>query len=413
MLASTSKPATPVKRVLVHADKDSSKKLKAKPTLSEMFGKIVKKDEVDNTVAPQTATVVDDNSKKPCYSFQKSGTCEKGDRCKFSHGVLIGTPAKTSTERPSGSVKSVAPNKICYAFQKTGSCDKGDACKFSHDALTVSGNISISINNNQAAQPVASATSNTTVLKPAANKNACHAFEKTGTCSKGSACRFSHEGVFAVDVSQIERQLTAPAAKSNAKTTPHSNKVYNDAASTFVASAPSAAAASGPAAVVRRDVAPTASGISNSTGLLFSSLNICPASKRALAEVLQYQHMTPIQEAVLPHILNKADVLAKAKTGTGKTLAFLIPVVEALNSTVSSSSTIDVLILAPARELAIQIAKEGEELLTFSDKKIYCIYGGTNINSEKKQLAGKVHILVATPGTSEVRRECTCYDHYI
>lgn len=136
---------------------------------------------------------------------------------------------------------------------------------------------------------------------------------------------------------------------------------------------------------------------------------------------MRYTNMTPIQDAVLPVILGTAggasasasasrvptDVLAKAKTGTGKTLAFLIPTVEILEKDLlqgndASNSAITALILAPARELASQITQEALDLLHFNKHLrdgVVCVYGGTNINTDKKHLnAGKVSILVATPG---------------
>ena len=78
----------------------------------------------------------------------------------------------------------------------------------------------------------------------------------------------------------------------------------------------------------------------------------------------------------------------------------MIPIVELLEKNPDRNPImIDTLILAPARELACQIAAEAKELLTFNtSKKVVCMYGGTNINTDKRNLNGKVHILVATPG---------------
>jgi len=134
---------------------------------------------------------------------------------------------------------------------------------------------------------------------------------------------------------------------------------------------------------------------------LFSDLNICVESRRAIKEKMGYYEMTPVQAASLPGILRGDDCLAKAKTGTGKTLAFLIPSVEVIRENTSNvlPTTIPVLILSPTRELAAQIAAEAVSLLAFQPKlKVVSVVGGTNINSDKQRLAGIVSFLVATPG---------------
>jgi ATP-dependent RNA helicase MSS116 len=131
----------------------------------------------------------------------------------------------------------------------------------------------------------------------------------------------------------------------------------------------------------------------------FASLAISAPSKRALLEVLRFQYMTTVQNATLPVVLEGQDVLAKAKTGTGKTIAFLLPAVEALHRTPPRGAAISVLVLSPTRELASQIAKEAELLLTFHPFKSQVIYGGTNINSERNRMNNqRCDVLVATPG---------------
>lgn len=120
---------------------------------------------------------------------------------------------------------------------------------------------------------------------------------------------------------------------------------------------------------------------------------------RALHEVMQYQFMTQVQLASLPPILRGTDVLARAKTGTGKTVAFLLPAIEVLlKNPPASRSAISVLILSPTRELAAQILAEAKQLLTFHSFKTLCIFGGTNIKQDHRALAGQVDFLVATPG---------------
>ncbi|KAH7620280.1 putative DEAD-box ATP-dependent RNA helicase 26 [Nannochloris sp. 'desiccata'] len=132
----------------------------------------------------------------------------------------------------------------------------------------------------------------------------------------------------------------------------------------------------------------------------FASIpNLSNASQRALSEVMGFSYMTEVQDQTLPVVMNGQDVLAKAKTGTGKTVAFLLPSIEALAHDPPAAGSISVLVLSPTRELASQIAKEADSLLTFHPFKSQVVYGGTNINSERNRMdRGRVDVLVATPG---------------
>jgi ATP-dependent RNA helicase MSS116 len=130
----------------------------------------------------------------------------------------------------------------------------------------------------------------------------------------------------------------------------------------------------------------------------FADLPISPLSIRAMNEVLKYQYMTHVQSMCIPPIQSGIDCLAKSKTGTGKTLAFLIPAIESILQR-PARVPLSILVLSPTRELALQISKEAEALLTFHrGTKVVTVVGGTNINSDKNRLAGDVTILVATPG---------------
>lgn len=140
--------------------------------------------------------------------------------------------------------------------------------------------------------------------------------------------------------------------------------------------------------------APKLAHLTNTT---FASLPLSPSSQRALHEVLGFTHLTEVQDATLPSVLAGGDVMARAKTGTGKTMAFLIPAIEALVRSPPGNG-ISVLIMSPTRELASQIHKEALALLTHHPFKALCVYGGTNINSERNRLAGRCDVLVATPG---------------
>ena len=113
--------------------------------------------------------------------------------------------------------------------------------------------------------------------------------------------------------------------------------------------------------------------------------------------------MTAVQSETLPLILQKddKDCLAKAKTGTGKTLAFMIPTIEKIMGKKPSAHGVNCLIISPTRELAQQIGTETLRLLTFhqpSLRKVVVCVGGTNKNKDVRALKGITPIVVATPG---------------
>src|SRR5690554_2885556 len=92
--------------------------------------------------------------------------------------------------------------------------------------------------------------------------------------------------------------------------------------------------------------------------------------------------MTPIQEKAIPKVLSGVDVIGIAQTGTGKTLAYLLPILRDLKFTESTHPR--VLILVPTRELAVQVASEVEKLTQSMSTRTIAVYGGTNINTQKK-----------------------------
>eukprot|EP00624_Nannochloropsis_granulata_P003672 evm.model.NODE_28528_length_50078_cov_28.909842.15 len=145
---------------------------------------------------------------------------------------------------------------------------------------------------------------------------------------------------------------------------------------------------------------PATSASNHLTDALFRDLPLSAETQRALAETMGFDRMTQVQEATLPLILAGNDVMAKAKTGTGKTLAFCIPALEQLRQTPPRPGSISVLVLSPTRELAQQIHVEASKLLTFQNKlKADLSYGGTNVNTERNRLLSRrPDILVATPG---------------
>lgn len=104
---------------------------------------------------------------------------------------------------------------------------------------------------------------------------------------------------------------------------------------------------------------------------------------------------TPIQQKSIPLILNNQDVIGEAKTGTGKTLAFLLPLIQNINPNTNNTQ---VLIVSPTRELAIQITTEAEKLNADNKINILSVYGGKDIGSQLKKLKNTAHLIIATPG---------------
>jgi len=129
--------------------------------------------------------------------------------------------------------------------------------------------------------------------------------------------------------------------------------------------------------------------------ITFSDLGLSDAMLKAL-EKKGYGYPTTIQAEAIPHFMQWKDVIAKAPTGTGKTFAFGIPMIEHIDA---QSEAVQGLILAPTRELAIQIGDELRGLLTFYQGiRVAVLYGGAGIGGQIRQLEKKPQIVVATPG---------------
>ncbi|RWZ58231.1 DEAD/DEAH box helicase [Halobacillus fulvus] len=118
---------------------------------------------------------------------------------------------------------------------------------------------------------------------------------------------------------------------------------------------------------------------------------------------------TPVQEEVIPKIFKGKDVMAQAQTGTGKTLAFLLPILETIDPDLPH---VQGLIVTPTRELAIQITKEVEAI---KDENVLslAVYGGQDVAKQAKRLNGQAHIIVATPGRllDHLGRETVSLEH--
>ena len=129
--------------------------------------------------------------------------------------------------------------------------------------------------------------------------------------------------------------------------------------------------------------------------VLFRDLGLSEAMRKAL-EKKGYGYPTTIQQLAIPAFLEWKDVIAKAPTGTGKTFAFGIPMIEHIDP---ENEEVQGLILAPTRELAIQIGDELRGLLTYyKGIRVAVLYGGAGIVGQAKQLEKKPQIVVATPG---------------
>ncbi len=131
----------------------------------------------------------------------------------------------------------------------------------------------------------------------------------------------------------------------------------------------------------------------------FTDFNFHPTLLEGI-DASGYETATPVQEQVIPHIMAGKDIIASAQTGTGKTAAFLLPMMNHL-ITHKHDSQVSALIVVPTRELAIQIGQHLEGLSYFTDISSIAIYGGNdgqNFVAEKKALQLGADIIVCTPG---------------
>jgi ATP-dependent RNA helicase RhlE len=127
----------------------------------------------------------------------------------------------------------------------------------------------------------------------------------------------------------------------------------------------------------------------------FSKLGLAAAQVRA-CESLGYKTPTPIQTKAIPIILIGQDLIGCAETGTGKTAAFLLPIIQKLNE--NSRPGVRALVLAPTRELALQIQTNYTELNSVKSNRSVIVMGGTNIRSQIAELRRGACVVIATPG---------------
>ncbi|MDD3237035.1 MAG: DEAD/DEAH box helicase [Candidatus Gastranaerophilales bacterium] len=127
----------------------------------------------------------------------------------------------------------------------------------------------------------------------------------------------------------------------------------------------------------------------------FDELNLSSEILSAIAE-MKFTTPSSIQKEAIPRVLNHEDIIAQAPTGSGKTAAYAIPVLEKINK---NSTSIQSLILCPTRELVIQVHKEFEKLTKYMESiKVVSVYGGQNIEKQFNALKKNPQIVVATPG---------------
>ncbi|EQA43984.1 DEAD/DEAH box helicase [Leptospira broomii serovar Hurstbridge str. 5399] len=127
----------------------------------------------------------------------------------------------------------------------------------------------------------------------------------------------------------------------------------------------------------------------------FEELNLEPNLQKSI-EKAGFVELTPIQEKAIPHGIEGKDITGLAQTGTGKTVAFLVPIIH--NILTKGIKGVSTLILAPTRELVIQISEEAEKLLKYTDYRVVPIIGGTDYKSQNRDLQALNGIIVATPG---------------
>ena len=142
----------------------------------------------------------------------------------------------------------------------------------------------------------------------------------------------------------------------------------------------------------------------------YDELGLSPAIMRAI-EKKGYVQATPVQSGAIPYFMEGKDVIAKAPTGTGKTFAFGIPMVEHVDP---EQKVVQGLVLAPTRELAIQIQEELRDLCEFKEGvRTVVLYGGAPIEKQIRQLKDGPQIVVATPGRlmDHMKRRTIRLDH--
>jgi ATP-dependent RNA helicase DeaD len=126
----------------------------------------------------------------------------------------------------------------------------------------------------------------------------------------------------------------------------------------------------------------------------FARLGLGEPTLRALKE-MGFERPTPIQERAIPVVLAGRDLIGQARTGTGKTAAFSLPMIERIDD---KSKALQGLVLCPTRELALQVATETERMGRFRGLEVLAVYGGADMEKQAKALRRGVQLIVGTPG---------------
>jgi ATP-dependent RNA helicase MSS116 len=315
----------------------------------------------EDSIAPSYHSIFENSKSNAAKSWQLKVDLKK---CTFRKNIR--RVASSAMKAAAGGGRKRPKGNACFEFQKTGSCSKAE-CRFEHSMQSSSNDV-----------PAPAPKREKTAGKAAGE---CRDFERKGSCRYGDECKFSHGT--GGGASMGARPPAAPQAAA------HIPSVRD-------------LEAAGSKMVVEEPIRKSGSAMKFSNDR-FADLPINALTRRALAETFKYEFMSPVQSETLPPILHGKDCLAKAKTGTGKTLGFLIPTIEKViglrDANMIVGNLIPCLVLSPTRELAAQIAKEAELLLTFIPKMTtVTIFGGTNINKDVRALSGRVDFLVATPG---------------
>jgi len=134
--------------------------------------------------------------------------------------------------------------------------------------------------------------------------------------------------------------------------------------------------------------------------MIFEELSLSASVLKAVAK-LEYKKATPVQEKCIPVILERKDVIANAQTGTGKTAAFALPIIQLLldkQDAAKRSKTVKSVILSPTRELALQIKDNFKAYAKFTNLRVGIAYGGVSIVPQIDAIKRGVDIIIATPG---------------
>jgi ATP-dependent RNA helicase RhlE len=129
----------------------------------------------------------------------------------------------------------------------------------------------------------------------------------------------------------------------------------------------------------------------------FSTFGLDPRLQKSVA-ALGFTQPTPIQSATIPAALTGQDILGSAETGTGKTAAYLLPLLQRLLAAPARGHALRVLVLVPTRELALQITEQAEQLSASTDLRVVAIFGGVPMGAQTTALHRGADIVIATPG---------------